>query len=178
MKIITDEGIEITPTEYQKTAIIYILTKPESAQKKSLDFIYDVIKDYFDIGDYDISNREKRFTYARHIFCFIGYKGYHYSLKEVGGRLNGRDHTTVLSSMRKLKQLLSTEKSVREDVHNICALLEIETPIVYTPSAKKEPKFKSRTEISIIEAEERMPKPFTRVKGVYSNRNYLEEYGV
>lgn len=45
------------------------------------------------------------------------------SLKEIGRRFSGRDHTTILHSERKIKRLIAQNSSVAEDVETIRAEL-------------------------------------------------------
>jgi chromosomal replication initiator protein len=46
------------------------------------------------------------------------------SLPEIGRRFGGRDHTTILSSVRKITRLISEDKKFADEVNHLRALLE------------------------------------------------------
>jgi len=54
----------------------------------------------------------------RHIFCHIA-RSMGYTLTVIGDYLNGRDHTTVMNSLKKFKELIITSPTFSDDYKQI-----------------------------------------------------------
>lgn len=61
----------------------------------------------------DISSRSRKeyIAFSRHAFCYIAHKVYGFSQKSVG-RTVGRDHTTVINSYQKYRDLMITHNKI------------------------------------------------------------------
>ena len=79
------------------------------------------MKIYFNIKEYDIKgkSRNKNIILARHISIYLSSKLTSYSLSEIGKMMNGKDHTTIMHSVDRIKSLLETDESVRNAVNSI-----------------------------------------------------------
>ena len=87
----------------------------------SIDAIIRKTASYFNIKEYDIKgkSRNKNIILARHISIYLSSKLTSYSLSEIGKMMNGKDHTTIMHSVERIKSLLDTDESVRNAVSSI-----------------------------------------------------------
>ncbi len=87
----------------------------------SIDSIIRKTASYFNIKEYDIKgkSRNKNIILARHISIYLSSKLTSYSLSEIGKMMNGKDHTTIMHSVERIKSLLDTDESVRNAVSSI-----------------------------------------------------------
>lgn len=68
--------------------------------------------------------RDKRRAFARHVVMFLAREMTDLTLADIGGRLGGRDHTTVLYGVRKMEARMRADPSVRELVTSLWAGVE------------------------------------------------------
>ena len=89
----------------------------------TIDMIIHSTASYFNVRDYDIrgKSRNKNITLARHISIYLASELTSYSLSEIGKMMNGKDHTTIMYSVEKIKSILDTDESVRQAVNDIKA---------------------------------------------------------
>ena len=87
----------------------------------SIDMIIKETADYFGLKDYDIKgkSRNKNIILARHISIYLASKLTSYSLSEIGKAMSGKDHTTIMHSVDRIKSLLEVDDSVRTAVSAI-----------------------------------------------------------
>ena len=78
---------------------------------------------YFNVKDYDIrgKSRNKNIMLARHISIYLASELTSYSLSEIGKVMNGKDHTTIMYSVEKIKSIMETDESVRQAVNDLKA---------------------------------------------------------
>ena len=65
--------------------------------------------------------RHRPISQARHLFCYILRRHYldgiyPFTLKEIGKQLGGRDHSTIISSLQELQDLMDSDEEVRLQV--------------------------------------------------------------
>jgi hypothetical protein len=79
------------------------------SQTPNIRFIRDVVIAYFDIPLEEIigRNRSKQFNMPRHIAFWLTYKFSIRSTPEIGRLYGGRDHTTILSSIKQVDKKLA-----------------------------------------------------------------------
>lgn len=58
--------------------------------------------------------RKKEFVEARHIFCAIMKKEFGFSYEHIGQLNNGRDHTTIIHSVKIFNNRCETEEGYKE----------------------------------------------------------------
>jgi hypothetical protein len=180
MKIILDNGKEIAPSNAQKNAIEYVLSYfKDSPKKMTLDELYEKVGSYLSILEFDGGLRRRELVYARQLFSIIANKSLGYSLKEIGDRLGGRDHSSIIHGIDRLRKLLAVEEQVRKDLDDVCSLVGVINPMVYQ-LPKKESALTIVPVLSHRKVEFKEPpkKVVIRAKADHTNRNYLEEYGV
>ena len=91
----------------------------------TVDMIIHSTASYFNLKEYDIrgKSRNKNITLARHISIYLASELTSYSLSEIGKMMNGKDHTTIMYSVEKIKSILDTDESVKQAVETIKAEL-------------------------------------------------------
>lgn len=67
-------------------------------------------------------NRRQQVRWARQVIIYILHRELKISCNVVGKHFN-RDHTTVLSSCRRVENLIATERDVKEEVMRIQSIL-------------------------------------------------------
>lgn len=87
----------------------------------TVDMIIRSTASYFNVKEYDIrgKSRNKNITLARHISIYLASELTSYSLSEIGKMMNGKDHTTIMYSVEKIRSILETDESVRQAVESI-----------------------------------------------------------
>jgi chromosomal replication initiator protein len=70
---------------------------------------------YYDVKPVDLKSksRQRQITLARQVAMYLARKHLGASLPEIGRAFGGRDHTTVLSSVRKITALLATDAGMQ-----------------------------------------------------------------
>lgn len=82
----------------------------ESIQKAISEF-YNVT-----ISDLKSSNRSKRIAVPRHIAIWLSRNLTEYSLTDIGEEFGGRDHTTIMSSLKKIDDLLKIDSTLNDTI--------------------------------------------------------------
>lgn len=59
------------------------------------------------VDDMQSKSRRRQFVIARQLFCYIARIDYHFTLKEIGDMIGGRDHTTSIHSIKMISDLVS-----------------------------------------------------------------------
>ena len=64
-------------------------------------------------------SRKRECVESRHLMAYIIKRKTRFSLKNIGERLGGRDHTTIIHSVRTFEDLFETDSTFRERCENI-----------------------------------------------------------
>ena len=83
--------------------------------------IIKIVGEYHSISVEDIVRKynKREVSDARHMFCKLMQSEFKYSLVEIGGFLNGRDHTTIIHSINTFNDRSKFEEGYLEDYKNI-----------------------------------------------------------
>ncbi len=81
-------------------------------------------------------NRKRQIVEARQISMYFMYRSKIYSLKSIGDFFGGKDHTTVLHSIKQVKIFMETEPQFDEKMKDISYALNIPLPIHYLKNIK------------------------------------------
>lgn len=107
-----------------------ILGKKSDNQPKefSLDAILKKVAEYYQIPEDQITGKSKTLEVAtaRQIAIYIARNFTTYSLKTIGKFFGGRDHSTVIHSIRKITQIMSHDSLIRFRVDEIVKKLQSE----------------------------------------------------
>lgn len=95
--------------------------------KKSISIpeVVKIIADYYQIPDVYIYNKTRRkdVVKPRQIVMYLLREDFDISYPMIGDRLGGRDHTTVIHSYEKIKNLLKEDPHLLREVEDIRAIL-------------------------------------------------------
>lgn len=95
------------------------------AKLVSIDNIQKTVADYYKIKMADLLSKKRTqfLARSRQMAMALAKELTNHSLPEIGDAFGGRDHTTVLHACRKIKELLETEPSLKEDYVNLLRVL-------------------------------------------------------
>jgi chromosomal replication initiator protein len=87
----------------------------------SMDSIIRVVSEYFALTPNDLKGKKRtqNIAFARQLAMFIGREMTEYSTTELGQDFGGRDHTTVMHSVEKIKGKLLTDPTLDLTIENI-----------------------------------------------------------
>jgi chromosomal replication initiator protein len=89
--------------------------------KISKDEILEIIAEECSIKVSDIASKTRKteVVNGRFIFCGVMKEYFGYSLKKIGEFVGGRDHTTIIHSIKEYKNRYQNEEHYRHMVNNI-----------------------------------------------------------
>jgi chromosomal replication initiator protein len=89
--------------------------------KMSKDEILEIIAEECSIRVSDITSKTRKteVVNGRFIFCGVMKEYFGYSLKKIGEFVGGRDHSTIMHSIREYKNRYQNEEHYRSTVNNI-----------------------------------------------------------
>ena len=92
----------------------------------SIDAIQKVVATFFNIkiSDFKVKRKNKGFVIPRQIAIFISRKLTNSSLIEIGEKFGGKDHSTVLHSIKKVEERMSKDPSFKEMMDNFMSRIK------------------------------------------------------
>ncbi|MDR1319731.1 MAG: chromosomal replication initiator protein DnaA [Treponema sp.] len=92
----------------------------------SVDNIQKVVADYFSLNANDLKGKKKtqNIVFPRQIAMYIAREITDYSTTELGQSFGGRDHTTVMHSIEKIKGQLLTDPSLESTIESLKRLIK------------------------------------------------------
>jgi len=87
-------------------------------KKHSLDTISKACASHYKVHVADLKSktRSKEITMARHVAMYLSHKIIGATLQEIGAFYGGRDHTSIIHAIRKVKELISTNGATSKEV--------------------------------------------------------------
>ncbi|MCX7928500.1 MAG: chromosomal replication initiator protein DnaA [Patescibacteria group bacterium] len=124
-RLITE--IKVKDIEISPSYVLEMLGKPEKEEVKSKNSkltpeeIISKVAKYFTISKKCLlgNSRQKNFVVPRQILMYILRVEFGLSLQEIGKVIGGRDHTTVIHAVNKIKKLISSDVNIRGDIEGI-----------------------------------------------------------
>jgi len=109
-------GKPITP-EIAQERLKSVFFAPRQANL-SIENITRVVADYFSLTPNDLKGKKKtqNIVFPRQLAMYIGREMTDYSTTELGQEFGGRDHTTVMHSIDKIKDKLLTDPSLESTI--------------------------------------------------------------
>jgi chromosomal replication initiator protein len=113
---LTKTPIDITMTKEALKNII----KPKE-EIISIDTIQKVVSGFFNIkvSDLKVKRKYKGYVLPRQVAMYLSRKLTSASLLEIGDKFGGKDHSTVLHSIKKVEEKMALETSFREMIENL-----------------------------------------------------------
>lgn len=102
-----------------------ILGLPEWGPPSRAQIIINAVCDYFKIhkGKLREKNRKTELVYGRQMVMVLLRKKTTMSLHEIAKTLGYKNHTTVISAVRHIDDLVETDESVRQDLKTLMELV-------------------------------------------------------
>jgi chromosomal replication initiator protein len=92
----------------------------------NIPYIIDAVSKHYSISSKEMvsKKRNKEIAFPRQVAMFLCRKYTSYSLPQIGREFGGRDHTTVLHSVDKIRGLLKNDFSLNSDIETITRRFE------------------------------------------------------
>ncbi len=87
----------------------------------SIDLVQKVVSNFFNIkiSDLKVKRKYKGYVLPRQIAMYLSRKLTNASLLEIGDKFGGKDHSTVLHSIKKIEEKMTQETSFKEMIENL-----------------------------------------------------------
>jgi chromosomal replication initiator protein len=87
----------------------------------SIDFVQKVVSTHFNIkiSDLKVKRKNKGYVLPRQVAMYLSRKLTKASLNEIGDKFGGKDHSTVLHSIKKVEEKMDQEVSFKEMVEDL-----------------------------------------------------------
>ena len=92
------------------------MIKPDSAREITVEYIIDIVTDHFQLSSDAIisKKRQKTIAYPRQICMYLCKELTDLSTTEIGEKIGGRDHSTVIHGCAKIEELINTDPTVKK----------------------------------------------------------------
>jgi hypothetical protein len=141
--------------------------------EKEIEIISTEVCNYFNIHPDMLQSktRKREIVKPRQTVMYLSKNLTGYSLKEIGKQIGGKDHATVLSSCRTVKNLMETDKYLKSQVEAIEKILKfkLDTPKMNTLKSVMEGDKKSNKEFSFNCYRKEILDSFHRILDIKSN---------
>ncbi len=119
---LTNEPITISLAEKTLADLI----RARETRRVHIDDILKIVSRHFKIAKTEIlsARRSRDVVRPRQIAMYLAKSLTSRSLPEIGRRLGGRDHTTVLHSVRKVQQLMKNDGQLQQEIELLTRMLE------------------------------------------------------
>ncbi len=110
-----------TPIDIQLAKeVLKNIIKPKE-EFVSIDLVQKVVSNFYNIkiSDLKVKKKYKGYVLPRQIAMYLSRKLTNASLVEIGDKFGGKDHSTVLHSIKKIEEKISKEDSFKEMVENL-----------------------------------------------------------
>ncbi len=116
-------GKEIT-LDFTKDILADLIRSNE--RKISVEDIQKAVASHYSIKISDItsSSRLKQFTLPRQVAMYLAKQLTRLSFPEIGRKFGGRDHTTVLHSVKKIEAALNADPDISSDIKYLTSVIE------------------------------------------------------
>lgn len=116
------KGGTLTTTDVQNSLRHILRTK----RQVSVDDIVRAVAHYYNLREDLISDktRRKEVVHARQVIMYLLREDYNISFPTIGRKLGDRDHTTVIHSCDKVKEMLTTNQHVGHEVETLRSILK------------------------------------------------------
>ncbi|KKP82505.1 MAG: Chromosomal replication initiator protein DnaA [Candidatus Moranbacteria bacterium GW2011_GWF1_35_5] len=120
--------VDISKPEYEsKVSDVKTLLKNNSRQQKSLSIkdIVRIIAEFYNVEEKHLyeKTRKREVVKPRQIAMYILRENYNSSYPQIGEKLGGRDHTTVMHACEKIKEDIKKSDNLMREIDQIKTLL-------------------------------------------------------
>jgi chromosomal replication initiator protein len=106
-------------------SVLKQLLRKEEKKEITIEEIVKVVGSKFNIKIYEIKSQKKNknLVLARQVSMFLAREMTSSSFPDIGDKIGGRDHSTVIYAHNKIKKILDTNKALRDTVEEIKEIL-------------------------------------------------------
>ncbi len=99
---------------------------PQASEEVTVERIQKLVCDHFQVklSELKSKKRSRSVVIPRQIAMYLARKYTHHSLPDLGEAFGGKDHTSVLHSIRKVEKMLKEDEEMRRTVEKLERLLE------------------------------------------------------
>ena len=99
---------------------------PQASEEVTVERIQKLVCDHFQVrlSELKSKKRSRSVVVPRQIAMYLARKYTHHSLPDLGEAFGGKDHTSVLHSIRKVEKMLKEDEEMRRTVEKLEKLLE------------------------------------------------------
>jgi len=99
---------------------------PQSSEEVTVERIQKLVCDHFQVklSELKSKKRSRSVVIPRQIAMYLARKYTHHSLPDLGEAFGGKDHTSVLHSIRKVEKMLKEDEEMQRTVEKLERLLE------------------------------------------------------
>jgi chromosomal replication initiator protein len=118
---------ELKGRDLNITDIKSLIKNSAKPQKNtSVKDVVKIISDFYGLTEEDIykKNRKQEYVKPRQVIMYILREDYNVSYPSIGEKLGGRDHTTVIHSCDKVKDMLTTDNNLSNEIQQIRSMLK------------------------------------------------------
>jgi len=111
-----------TPIDVQLAKeVLKNIIKPKE-EFVSIDLVQKIVSNFFNIklSDLKVKRKYKGYVIPRQIAMYLSRKLTNASLIEIGEKFGGKDHSTVLHSIKKVEGRILKEPSFKDMIENLC----------------------------------------------------------
>ena len=87
----------------------------------SIDTIQKIVADYYGISVQEIKSKKqsKKIAFPRHVAIYIARKLTEMSFTEIGSEFGGKDHSTIMSSCKKIEDQIKIDATLDNAIKNM-----------------------------------------------------------
>jgi chromosomal replication initiator protein len=91
----------------------------------NIDDVVQTVSNFYNIEEEKVysKTRKRKIVKPRQVTMYILREDYSFAYPAIGEKIGGRDHTTVIHSYKKIKEELTTDSELVQEIHQIRALL-------------------------------------------------------
>lgn len=106
--------------------VIRNLLKNEARREITIDEIIKAVAKHFNfrVGDIRSRKKNKNLVLSRQIVMYLSRKLTNYSFPDIGEKIGGRDHSTVIYSNNKIKKLMEKDCKIKKVVEELEVILQ------------------------------------------------------
>ncbi len=96
----------------------YVNNNNSNKKTLNLSYIVDIVAEHYELTSQEIfsKNRSAKISYSRHIAIYLCKKYLDMSLTEIGKSIGGRDHATVMNSIKRIEKDIKTDPDLEENI--------------------------------------------------------------
>lgn len=117
------QSVPIT-IDFAKETLKDIIT-PNSKKEVTIDYIIDVITDYFKVSKEDILSKKRNaeIVYPRQLVMYLARKMTSDTVESIGKSLGNKDHTTVLHGINKINEKAINDDNTRKTINMLMKMI-------------------------------------------------------